>query len=281
LSTTPADAPRGILSPSSEAEGIAHARFPPSAELAPFVAHFWTVRWDLQDRPSFLAETLPHPCVHLLFERGRALVAGLSTRVFRRRLRGTARVFGVKFRPAAFHPFYGAPLSRLRDRVQSLSSVFGRESHRLTQSILLEPDVRRCIELAEAFLTARLPVLPPRTAALRDLVERLAVDPTVTRVEQAAALAGVEVRSLQRHFSKAVGVSPKWVIARYRLHEAAEQLSRPHPQDLASLALELGYFDQPHFIRSFKAITGRPPGRHLTRLAHRRPGAPKAAGRKL
>jgi AraC-like DNA-binding protein len=264
----PADTPRGVLSPSSGTDGVWHARFTPSAALAPFVAHFWTVRWDLRDRPSFLAETLPHPCVHLLFERGRAQVAGLSTKIFRRRLHGQARVFGVKFRPAAFHPFYRAPLSRLRDRVQSLSSVFGRESHGLTRAILAEPDVSGCVALAEAFLKARLPTLPPATAALRDLVERLAVDQSITRVEQAAALAGLDVRSLQRRFMRDVGLSPKWVIARYRLHEAAEQLSRPHHRDLASLALELGYFDQPHFIRSFKAITGRAPGQQLARHAH-------------
>ncbi len=274
----PSDQPRGVLSPSSEAEGIAHERFTPSAELAPFVAHFWTVCWDLQDRRSFVAETLPHPCVHLLFERGRAQVGGLSTKVFRRRLRGRARVFGVKFRPAAFHPFYGAPLSQLRDRVQSLSSVFGPDSHRLTRAILAEPDVRRCVELAEVFLKARLPALPPRTAALRDLVERLAVEKTITRVEQAAALVGVDVRSLQRHFMSRVGLSPKWVIARYRLHEAAEQLSRPGPRDLAGLALELGFFDQPHFIHSFKAITGRPPGRHLASHAQRPSRAPRETG---
>jgi AraC-like DNA-binding protein len=268
LSTT-SDQPRGVLSPSSEAEGISHQRFAPSAELLPFVAHFWTVRWDLPDGKSFLAETLPHPCVHLLFERGRAQVAGLSTRLFRRRLRGQGRVFGVKFRPAAFHPFVGTPLSRLRNRPQSLASAFGARSHRWKAAILAEPDVGRCVQLAEAFLRERLPKMPARTAALRDLVERLAADQSMTSVEQAAALAGLDVRSLQRRFSVSVGMSPKWVISRYRLHEAAEQLSCSHPPDLASLALRLGYFDQPHFIRSFKAITGRPPGRQLARHRHR------------
>lgn len=276
MSTTSADQPRGVLSPSSEAEGIAHQRFAPSAELAPFVAHCWTVCWDLRDGRSFLAETLPHPCVHLLFERGRAQVDGLSTRIFRRRLRGHARVFGVKFRPAAFHPFLRAPLSRLRNHAQSLSSVFGAESHHLKRAILAEPDVRRCVQLAEAFLKERLPEMPAQTAALRDLVERLAADQSITSVEQAAALAGLDVRSLQRRFNSGVGVSPKWVISRYRLHEAAEQLSRPHPPDLASLALQLGYFDQPHFIRSFKAITGRSPGHQLARHTHRRASSGRA-----
>jgi AraC-like DNA-binding protein len=274
---TSAERPRGVLSPSSEAEGISHERFAPSTELAPFVAHHWTVRWNLPDGRSFLAETLPHPCVHLLFERGRAQVAGLFTKVFKRRLRGQARVFGVKFRPAAFHPVLGAPLSTLRDRVLSLSSVFGTQSQSLTRAILAEPDARRCVVLAEAFLQERLVALPLETAALRDLVERLARDSTVTRVEQAAALAGVDVRTLQRRFRSGVGVSPKWVLQRYRLHEAAEHLRHPHPPDLASLALRLGYFDQPHFIRSFKGATGRPPGQHLARHADSRAGASEAS----
>lgn len=260
-----ADSPRGVLSPPIAAEGIERKRLFPSPELAAFVAHFWTVRWDRRGRPSFLAEALPHPCVQLLFERGCAQVAGLSTQVFRRRLRGQARVFGVKFRPAAFHPLFGAPVSRLRDRVQSLASVFGKESDGLKDAILAEPEVERCVVLAEAFLRKRLPAMPQATADLRDLVERLAVDQSITRVEQAAALAGLDVRTLQRRFNTCVGMSPKWVIQRYRLHEAAEHLARRQSPDLANLALELGYFDQPHFIRSFKATTGQAPSHHRAR----------------
>jgi AraC-like DNA-binding protein len=276
VSPSQPDAPRGVLSPPAGAEGIHNERFTPGPELAPFIAHFWTVRWDLRERPSFLAETLPHPCVHLLFERGRAQVAGVSTRIFRRRLQGQARVFGVKFRPAAFHPFFKGPLSRIRDRVLSLSAVFGKQSDGLKHAILGEPDVLACVALAEAFLLERLPPMPAATAELRDLVERLATDQGITRVEQAAALAGIDVRTLQRRFDAAVGVSPKWVIQRYRLHEAAEQLSQPTVPDFASLALQLGYFDQPHFTRSFKATTGRAPGDHLAR----RTSTPASASRR-
>jgi AraC-like DNA-binding protein len=260
-----------VLSPPEGAEGIENERFAPGPELAPYIAHFWTVRWDLRGRPPFIAETLPHPCVHLLFERGRAQVAGLSTRIFRRRLVGQARVFGVKFRPAAFHPVLRAPVSRLRDRVLALTSVFGRESNVLKHAILGEPDVRRCVELAQDFLLERLPPMPKATAEVRDLVERLAVDQAITRVDQAAALLGVDVRRLQRRFNAAVGLSPKWVIQRYRLHEAAERLAQDEAPDFAGLALQLGYFDQSHFVRDFKAVLGRAPGEHLARRTRRTP----------
>jgi AraC-like DNA-binding protein len=69
---------------------------------------------------------------------------------------------------------------------------------------------------------------------------------------------GLGVRALQRLFREYVGVTPKWVIQRYRLFEAAERLSAGDA-DGAVLAHALGYFDQAHFIRDFKAMVGKPP----------------------
>ena len=257
--------PRGVLSPPEEAEGIDYLRIAPRAALAPFLAHFWMVRWDRRGLQPFGAETLPHPCVQLLFEAGRAQVAGVQTRLFRRRLVGQGRVFGVKFRPACFQPFFRASVSGLKDRVVSLRSVLGPASDAWRDALREEADARRCVALSEAFLEERLPPLPDWTAQLRDLVERLAREGTIHRVAQAAALGGVELRSLQRRFNAAVGVSPKWVLQRYRLHQAAERLAQPLPVEFGSLALELGYFDQSHFTRGFQAVIGRAPGQHRRR----------------
>ena len=265
------DAPRGVLHRPHPTGRIAHERFTPPPELEAFVQHFWTVRWDLRGEPPVLAETLPHPCVHVVFERGRARIAGVQPRRFRRRLQGQDRVFGIKFRPAAFQPFLRAPLSRLTGRTVGLRTVFGSEGLVLRDAILAEPDPRRCVTLAQDFLRARLPAMPPEVARLRDVVERLASDPDILRVEQVAALAGMEPRQLQRRFNAAVGVSPKWVIQRYRLHEAVELLSRADAPDMASLALRLGYFDQSHFIRDFKSVVGRPPARYIAEAGGRGP----------
>ena len=54
-------------------------------------------------------------------------------------------------------------------------------------------------------------------------------------------------------------MGPKWVIRCYRLHEVAERLSDGKAVNLAELALDLGYFDQAHFIKDFKTIVGVTP----------------------
>ncbi len=69
----------------------------------------------------------------------------------------------------------------------------------------------------------------------------------------------INKRTLQRLFSQYVGVSPKWVIKRFRLLEAVGELSKNKKADWTKLALELGYFDQAHFIKDFKSIIGKTP----------------------
>ena len=69
-----------------------HRRVGPAEDLSPFIAHFWSARWDLRGLQPHVAETLPHPRVHLVFEGTRAEVTGVPTGKFVRRLRGEGHV---------------------------------------------------------------------------------------------------------------------------------------------------------------------------------------------
>jgi AraC-like DNA-binding protein len=55
------------------------------------------------------------------------------------------------------------------------------------------------------------------------------------------------------------------VINRFRLHEAAERAGGGQPVDWAGLAAELGYSDQAHLVREFRAAIGAPPERYSAR----------------
>jgi AraC-like DNA-binding protein len=56
-----------------------------------------------------------------------------------------------------------------------------------------------------------------------------------------------------------VGVSPKWVLARYRMHDAVGELDAGYAGALADLAARYGWFDQAHFTRDFSRLVGEPP----------------------
>jgi AraC-like DNA-binding protein len=233
----------------------------PPVELAPFVHHFWSMRWALH--APFTAEALSHPSAHIALkeENGarRAEMGGVLTRRFARRLVGEGQVFGITFRPAMFQPLLRASMASLTNRVVPLARLLGPGVSAWARAIQAEPELEAKIAIATRFLAPLLPPMRPQVVRMRDLVERIGTDRSLLSVEDASEAVDLSVRALQRHFRRYVGVSPKWVIQRYRLLEAAEQLRGRRPPALAALAASLGYADQAHFARDFKVTVGQTP----------------------
>ncbi len=249
--------PRGVLHARVTATSPGYGRFWPDDDLAPFVEHLWTVEWDLAT-PA-MAEVLSHPSVQLVVERGNSAVAGIFTGRFVRTLEGRGRVLGVKFLPGGFRPFCAGPVSDLTDRRLPLAEIFGAAAEDLEDRALAAPGREAAFALLQGFLRARRPVAGAALGLVRAIVERAATDREVTRVEQLVAAFDLGPRQLQRLFDEHVGVRPKWVIQRYRLHEAAARIAASPDHDWADLALELGYADQAHFVRDFRRFVGKTP----------------------
>jgi AraC-like DNA-binding protein len=258
----PAAPARGIVFSPKPDGHLARRRVLPSPALAPFVHHYWWLRWEL--RTPYTAEALPHPAGQIVVEREggerRTTIAGVRTGRLTKTLEGAGDVFGMTFRPAMFQPILRAAMRSITDRVVPARDVLGADVDAWAVAMHTERELAPKMALAERFLLERLPRVPAKVAQLRDLVERMAVDRALLRVEDVAEAMGIDVRALQRRFRRYVGVTPKWVVRRYRLHEAAEQLRGAHPPTLAALAAELGYADQAHFARELKAAVGRTPG---------------------
>jgi AraC-like DNA-binding protein len=255
----PPGKPRGILSPATGAEKFQLSLHAPSPDLAFFVEHYWIVSWDLRGQEPYLAETLPHPCVHLVIQKGQSRLVGVVRGKFSYLLEDTGRVVGVKFKPGAFYPFLKSPASAFTDRSIPFEEVFGAECAAWEQAILSREGKEEMIDLVEDLLRARRPDRDEAVAVINAVIDRVIADREITKVDDVAERLGLSKRTLQRLFSHYVGVSPKWVIQRYRLHEAAERLAVGEVVDWPALALDLGYFDQSHFIKDFKAIVGRAP----------------------
>jgi AraC-like DNA-binding protein len=251
--------PSGVIGLDAGRRWFDVAQFAPASELGDLVEHYWRVRWDLGDHEPYTQHTLSNASVHLVFERGQSRVQGIVTGRFTRVLEGRGRVFGVKFRPAGFRPFRGAPVADLADRSVAVADVFGPAGEALVERVLALEEDDRVVDACDTFLRDRRPPPDPVVATLNAIVARVVEDRSVTRVDHLVSGTGIGKRRLQRLFSEYVGVSPKWVIARYRLHEAELRLATGQDVDLAALALDLGYYDQAHFARDFRAIVGRPP----------------------
>ena len=263
---------RGVLRPEAAATRFRLVRHAPSEALAPFVEYYWIPRWDLRGEPPFTQTILPHPNVHLVFEASGAGIFGVDRKLFTRSLSGLGLAFGVRFLAGCFRPFWQAPISQLTDRVVPAARFFGPQAEKTRQAIMhVGPEDRvgpedeadaRMIGYAEALLCSVRPKRDRMAEQVAALVSRITADPGLRRVDQLAASSGMTARSLQRLFADYVGVSPKWVMRRARLHEAAERADSGEPVDWALLASDLGYADQAHLTRDFTTTLGVSPTRY-------------------
>jgi AraC-like DNA-binding protein len=266
LPPTVQDRPKGVVAPSQARKMFRMERYLPAPELAPFLDHFWIVEWDLTGQPPFVQRTLPYPCVHLVFDStGASGIWGVPTGAFDYELKGAGKVCGLRFRPGAFRAFLGRPLHSITDRVLALTEVFPWDDAAARRAVLDTPDDATMTAAAARLLAPLLPAPDPQVERIAAILRRAETTPGLTQVEQLALDAGMGVRSLQQLFSDYVGVSPKWAIRRFRLHEAADRLASGAEPDLAALAHELGYFDQAHFSSDFRKLVGESPAQYRKR----------------
>lgn len=68
-------------------------------------------------------------------------------------------------------------------------------------------------------------------------------------------------------FLEYAGVSPTWVLRRYRLLDAAEAVRGGQVVSWAGVAADLGYADQAHLSRDFHSAIGKPPAAYVASLS--------------
>ncbi|UUU24168.1 helix-turn-helix domain-containing protein [Streptomyces sp. DSM 40750] len=251
---------RGIVDAPELFARVRFRRREPAEPLRPYLEHYWLIDWDLPE--PYVSQVVPHPSVNIVFQRyaGQepfAEISGIGLGLFTRKLEGRGRVCGIQFRPGGFRPFApDTPATAWTGRRVRLPEVFPDTD---PAAVLAPDDEDARVAALDAFLTGLAPRPDPQADLAMALVDRIRTDRTIRRVTDFARAEGMSVRLLQRLFSAYVGVGPKWVILRYRIHEALERAATDHATDWAALAADLGYADQAHLVRDFTATVGVPP----------------------
>ncbi|MBW0104761.1 AraC family transcriptional regulator [Pseudonocardia sp. KRD291] len=260
---------RGIVGPVRLSRNASLNRYPAHGALNGLVGRFWAVRWSLPDGVEHTQAVLTHPSVNVTVgsaedepERIEAGVHGVTRELSNRVLRRSGWTVGARMAPGGIGAFLAVPAQDVTDRVVGVETL-GLDGPELVAAATSTGDEARRVEILAAALTSSLERADPdRVAAARDVtgVARLAeTDRSLRRVEQLADAAGIGVRSLQRLFRTHAGVSPTWVLRRYRLLDAAERVRAGESVSWAEVARELGFADQAHLVRDFRSALGETP----------------------
>ena len=232
----------------------------PAPALAAHLSCVWVQRvpWDSALHPD---RTVPNGGVELCCRIGSTpRVRGPQTGPTFEMLDAGDVLVGVRFRPGAAPPALGVAASELVDLELGADELWGRAG----------------LELGERLADAASPELAAaalEAAVLERLRDAVAPDPLVAEavrrlhpwgVREVAALPSslhVSERQLRRRCREAVGLAPKVVHRQLRFQGFLALAQRESPTDanLARLAAEAGYADQPHLTRESMRLAGRSP----------------------
>ncbi len=257
---------KGLLTPEPANSPVRIERYWAGARAATVVRHYWVPRWNLPDGVRLRQDVLEYPTTNIVIEPGEARLhrahRGRSARV----LVSTGWAFGVVLQPGTARMLLGASIRSLPVSAElSALGVSGTDS--LTaqlRTLVSNGDDLSGVDAFENWLLERIPEPDADALLVNRIVSEVEGDRDLLRVEQLADRFGIGIRRLQRLVGSHIGFTPKWLIQRYRLQEAAAALREEHPPALADLAAALGYADQAHFSREFKTVVGSTPGAYAT-----------------
>ena len=242
----------------------------PAAPLRPFVAHYTLCLGEhAAPEPQCFPQLTILPdasgCLTftLLGDSLDGLLFGPSSRVVRvdNDLGVCPLRFFIEFRPGGLSAFSRTPLWELVDQVLPLAEE-DRELDQLVRNCWdRAKDLDEFVSAVDREFCARL----IGDLAFSGLLGRYLAGRQSS--ESLTAETGYSSRHLARLFRERCGLSPKGLRRIQRVNTAARLIQGQMDISLTSLAQELGYFDQAHFIHDFRAVCGVTPGAYRASLS--------------
>ncbi|ESP94367.1 MULTISPECIES: helix-turn-helix transcriptional regulator [Pseudoalteromonas] len=253
----------GVLHHITSKQNYDLRRYFPEPYLADLIEQFWIVDWDLCSTATHIQQNLPDPNFHLVIEKGGIKVLGPVSKVYTYTMRGKGRVIGTKFNIGMLTPLLKNAPDYYLDRECTLTEVFRAGIEKELQTLFFMHSDADIVDALHTFLRDYGSPVSRSQAQVIEIFNLIKNDGTIFSVEELSAKADLSKRSIQRLFGKYIGLSPKWLIRKYRLHHVLQVLENKEAniQDVVAL---LEYTDQSHLIRDFKEIIGTTPGKYMT-----------------
>ncbi|GAB3449336.1 helix-turn-helix domain-containing protein [Phycicoccus ginsengisoli] len=262
---------KGVLFPQ---ELPTMARYHPRPGAEHLVRHFWVPEWALPEGVVSRQVVLGYPASSLVVQPGGVTLSGPRRRVSHQDLHGVGWAVGAQLRPAGVAALGVDPASVVdREVPWTAAGLHARVAGAMADAAAESPDRhQRAVEAVTAWLLG-LPAPGPEALEANAIAEAVERDPGITTLAALADAVHLSRRTVQRRTAAYVGMSPIAMIRRHRLQEAATRIRRRPETPLVTVAHDIGYADQAHFTRDFRAVVGTPPGDYRARhLRQPQPG---------
>ncbi len=268
---------------SERRDEAAYAAYPPDPVLRPFV-HRFIHGWREDEGTNWL-RIPPTGGLFFSYVAGAPLRVHFSDRVYDRRPRyfiggqlrreqpvleslGRFRLFGAELSPTGFYRLFHSRAATFTDDIADFAGLFPELATDLDarfdaaapakEASAKQTSAKQTVGAMQSFLRSLVPQaleVPQIEAIVRDIADARGL----VSIGELGRRHGLSTRAMHREFLEVVGIPPKHYAKIVQVNAVVGAMQAGDHEELASLAMNHGYFDQSHFIRDFKRFVGASP----------------------
>lgn len=243
-------------------QSLRYTKIKPSRELEPFIHFYWELKgnqagpqWErvFADGCTGVFVNLGETCLtdngSVSLESGKTYVVGAMQSFKDSFIDCDTHLLGVCLKPAAFANFY----------TYAPQSVLTNATHEFERSHSFNPGsaVGEPFRYLDHFFCDRI---KSKSNPLQAVINDMNASNGQACIRQLAKRNFTTLRQLERKFKKYVGLSPKEYLNIVRFQRALRAIRYSYrKRNLLDIAFECGYYDQAHFSKEVKRMTGLSP----------------------
>lgn len=177
-------------------------------------------------------------------------------------------IFGVKFTPTGLYTLTNIEMQQVADAILPANDIWGREIEWLCEAMYEAPDAAGMIQIVEHFFWTKIKERRQAATPSLEYALRYIQSGQIYSVKDILEKVYLSERTMQRHFLKQLGMSPKQYARICRFNTVRERLEQVPHTNWLEVVYTFGYHDQSHFIKEFKKFSGKTPTQYVDALVN-------------
>ena len=173
-------------------------------------------------------------------------------------------MIGVVLYPHALRNFSSVPMNQLSGIDVAIADFFPGCADLEDRLCAARCDAERVTILDQTFLALRRPDAGRHYRTVNEALRIIEHSRALVSEQDVLGELEMNERALQRIFADYIGLSPHEFIRLRRVNHAIDAITSA--SRLTDLAYDSNFYDQSHFIKSFKSVTGYTPGEFRRRV---------------
>ena len=232
-------------------------RAKPSSELKDYIDAYWEV--ENQTDKSIEIPIVPDGCIDIISKNGEIFLVGLMEIASVKTIEPNDHYIGIRFKPSAVSLLFEENMSVFNDKMVDFKTIEPLLYAKLYEVFSNDNALFDKLGiLFEGYFRGQ------RLDKRVDLaIEEIELHSGNISIEQLCQKVELSQKQLGRLFVAKVGLTPKKFARVIRFYHTHRYLTQEGLSDLCAKMIELGYYDQAHFNREYKMLTGLNPSSKL------------------